>query len=84
MKEECSTMRNMIHYDIESKNEESNFVGYLNNKVNQESDYLINTISGIIDLYLRPLRYEILHYLKIEEIKSLSDWEMIMNRLSKL
>ncbi|MFJ8527335.1 hypothetical protein [Bacillus sp. NPDC094106] len=84
MKEECSTMRNMIHYDIESKNEESNFVGYLNNKVNQESDYLINTTNGIIDLYLRPLRYEILNYLKIEEIESLSDWEMIMNRLSKL
>ncbi|MGE6499258.1 hypothetical protein ACQKF0_02680 [Bacillus wiedmannii] len=84
MKEECSMMRNMIHYDIESKNEESNFVGHLNNKVNQESDYLINTINVIIDLYLRPLRYEILHYLKIKEIKSLSDWEMIMNRLSKL
>ncbi|MBG9908751.1 hypothetical protein [Bacillus paranthracis] len=84
MKEECSTMRNMIHYDIESKNTESNFVGYLNNKINQESNYLTNTINRIIDLYLRPIRYEILHYLKIEEIMSLSDWEMIINRLSKL
>ncbi|MED3183410.1 hypothetical protein [Bacillus thuringiensis] len=84
MQEECSTIRNMIHYDVESKNVESNFVGYLNNKISRESNYLVSTINKIIDLYLRPLRYEILCYLKIEEIKSLSDWEMIMNRLSKL
>ncbi|PEU04104.1 hypothetical protein CN527_04530 [Bacillus cereus] len=84
MKEECSTMRNMIHYDIESQDVESNFIEYLNNKINQESNYLVSTINKIIDLYLRPLRCEILNYLKIEEIRSLSDWEMIINRLSKL
>ncbi|MDA1531113.1 hypothetical protein [Bacillus cereus group sp. TH260-2LC] len=84
MKEECSTMRNMIHYDIESQDVESNFIGYLNNKINQESNYLVSTINKIIDLYLRPLRCEILNYLKIEEIRSLSDWEMIINRLSKI
>ncbi|MGR5967173.1 hypothetical protein ACT7DB_35280 [Bacillus cereus] len=84
MEEECSTMRNMIHYDIESQDVESNFIGYLNNKINQESNYLVSTINKIIDLYLRPLRCEILNYLKIEEIRSLSDWEMIINRLSKI
>ncbi|PEM27584.1 hypothetical protein CN617_15250 [Bacillus wiedmannii] len=74
----------MIHYDIESQDVESNFIGYLNNKINQESNYLVSTINKIIDLYLRPLRCEILNYLKIEEIRSLSDWEMIINRLSKI
>lgn len=84
IKEECSEMRNMIHYDIDSENNESNFFGYLTNKINQESNYPTNIINTIIDLYLKPLKYEILDFLEIEKIEPFSDWKMIVNRLSKL
>jgi hypothetical protein len=84
IKEECSTMRNMIHYDIETEGKDRNFVGYLNKKEKQVPNFLTNTIDVIIDSYLKPLRYEIIQYLEIERIEPLSDWEMIINRLSKL
>lgn len=84
IKEECSEMRNMIHYDIDSEDYERNFFGYLTNKMNQEANYPTNIINNIIDLYLKPLKYEILDFLEIEKIEPFSDWKMIMNRLSKL
>jgi len=84
IKEECSEMRNMIHYDIDSEDDERNFVGYLTNKINQESNYPTNIVNTIIDLYLKPLKYEILQFLEIEKIEPFSDWRMIVNRLSKL
>jgi hypothetical protein len=77
-------MRNMIHYDVDSENNERNFVGYLTNKINQESNYQTNLMNTIIDLYLKPLKSEILEFLEIEKIEPFSDWEMIVNRLSKL
>lgn len=84
IKTECSKMRNMIHYEIDAEDDERSFVGYLASKINQESNYSTSLINTIKDIYLQPLKYEILEFLEIEKIKPLSDWEMIINRLSKL
>lgn len=73
----------MIHYDIGTEDYERNFFGYLTNKINQEANYSTNIINTIIDVYLKPLKFEILDFLEIEKIKPISDWKIIVNRLSK-
>jgi hypothetical protein len=84
IKEECADMRNMIHYDIDYKNHKRNFFGHITNKINQEYNYPTNIINTIINSILKPLKYEILDFLKIEKIEPSSDWIIIVNRLSKL
>ncbi|PFI06276.1 hypothetical protein, partial [Bacillus cereus] len=45
---ECSMMRNMIHYDLETPYAEMNFLGYLNSKQVENTDYISSTMDKII------------------------------------
>ncbi|KZN97126.1 hypothetical protein AZI98_06090 [Aeribacillus pallidus] len=83
IKEECSTLRNMIHYNIETESIEDNFLGFYNKKVSQDLEYPLKFVNEVINLYFKPLRSEILKYLNIDKITPLSDWEIIKNRLFK-
>lgn len=83
-KEECCTMRNMIHYNLESDEEEDNFLGYYNKLIEKDSYEPINIVENTIELYLKPLRHMINNFLGIEKIRSLSDFEQIQIRLKEI
>ncbi|MDF9495167.1 hypothetical protein P5772_22095 [Bacillus cereus] len=81
---ECSMMRNMIHYDLETPYAEMNFLGYLNSKQVENTDYISSTMDKIIYSYLYPLKKLINTYLNIESIEPIPEWEIINKRLLDL
>ncbi|KKI91814.1 hypothetical protein WQ54_12620 [Bacillus sp. SA1-12] len=84
LKEEISNMRNMIHYNVITNNPEENFWGYFNKLIEEDELYPIKLIEQVLDMYLIPLKKDIIYYLGIEKINSLSDWEQIKIRLKEI
>ncbi|MBS4746195.1 MULTISPECIES: hypothetical protein [Bacillus] len=80
----CSIMRNMVHYDITSEEEDKNFLGYLNKAVGLNTKFHTRTTNNIVANYLKPIRFEIINFLQINNIKPYSDLEMIINLIYKL
>ncbi len=76
MSVKVSIMRNMIHYK-DSDDPNLNFYDYFEN---EDKSQLIRTMDQIIFAYLHPLENYIREYIDIENMRSMTDWEMIKKR----
>lgn len=75
--EECRTLRNMLHYSII----EVNLYDFLEQKIWGNGSYISLMIDEIILNYVKPLSSMFSNYFNINSLKSMSDIEMILNRL---
>lgn len=80
LKNECSILRNMIHYDIQGEN----FLDYVRNKMQADSTYINSISKELVKEYMSPLSKLISNYLNINNKKSMSDFEKILRRLKSL
>lgn len=78
--DECRLLRNMIHYNAH----DTNFIGYVEGKLSNESNYINNFTHKLVKHYMEPLSELISDYLKINEKRSMSDLEKIARRLLSL
>ncbi len=75
--EECRTLRNMLHYSITRVN----FYDFLEQKTWGNGNYISLMVDKIVFHYVKPLSAIFSDYFNITNLKSMSNMEMILNRL---
>lgn len=75
--EECRTLRNMLHYSTT----EVNFYDFLEQKTCENENFISLMVDEIVLNYVKPLSDMFSDYFNIASLKSMSDMEMILNRL---
>lgn len=80
LKSECSILRNMIHYDTQGEN----FLDYIKNKMQTDSNYVNSISKELVKDYMNPLSKLISNYFDINNQKSMSNFEKITRRLKTL
>ncbi|WP_047984589.1 hypothetical protein [Ornithinibacillus californiensis] len=80
IEEECKELRNMIHYNEDREN----FLDYVNSKMKKDNNYINALTYKIVSDYMAPFNDIISDYLRINNIKSMSDFEKITRRVFTL
>ncbi|WP_339308275.1 DNA polymerase III subunit gamma/tau [Paenibacillus sp. FSL L8-0435] len=75
--EECRTLRNMLHYS----STEVNFYDYLEQRSCKNNKYISLVVDEIVLNFAKPLSAMFSDYFNIANLQSMSDMEMILNRL---
>jgi len=78
--DECRCLRNMIHYN----EHDINFIEYVQEKMSIDNNYVNLFTSKIVKHYMEPFCKFVSEYLKVNERKSMNDFEKITKRLLSL
>ncbi|MBT2286070.1 DNA polymerase III subunit gamma/tau [Paenibacillus polymyxa] len=75
--EECRTLRNMLHYS----STEVNLYDYLEQRSCKNDKYISLMVDEIVLNFAKPLSVMLSEYFNIANLQSMSDMDMILNRL---
>lgn len=78
--DECRYLRNMIHYN----EHDINFIEYVEEKISNENNYINHFTHKLVKHYMEPFCKLVSEYLKVNEKKSMNDFEKITKRLLSL
>lgn len=80
LKSECTLLRNFLHYNFKDEN----FLDFVIRRTENNPNYSIEIIEKINQYIMEPLSNVLSQYFEVDQMKSMSDWEKISNRLITL
>ncbi|KGA95517.1 hypothetical protein AJ85_08175 [Alkalihalobacillus alcalophilus ATCC 27647 = CGMCC 1.3604] len=80
LKSECTLLRNFLHYNFKDEN----FLDFVIRRTGNNPNYSKEIVERINEYIMEPLFKALSQYFEVDQMKSMSDWEKIRNRLITL